>query len=78
MSSAPVGTSWPLISLMLARQPARQRHAAAADADQRQLLDAAVALEDLVRDPRQRPRRCDRASITTGMAAPPGSEDLRN
>ena len=37
------------------RQPARERHAAAADADERQLLDPAVALDDLVRDPGKGP-----------------------
>jgi hypothetical protein len=35
------------------RQPAGERHAPAADADQRQLLDPAMALDDLVRDPGQ-------------------------
>ena len=38
-----------------ARQAPGDRHAARPDADQRQLLDAAVALENLVRDARQRP-----------------------
>ena len=33
----------------------RQRHAAFADADERELVDRAVALDDLVRDARQRP-----------------------
>jgi hypothetical protein len=37
------------------RDSARQRHAAGTDADERQLLDAPVALEHFVRDSRQRP-----------------------
>ena len=32
------------------REPPGDRHAARADADERQLVDAAVALDDLVRD----------------------------
>ena len=54
MSSAPVGTSWPLIVADRLRQAPRNRHAARPDADERQLLDAAVALENLVRDARER------------------------
>ena len=42
------------MSRMMGREPSRERHAARPDADQRELLDAAVALEDLVRDARQR------------------------
>ena len=42
-------------ALRMAGEPPGERHAARADADQRQLLQAAVALEDLVRDARQRP-----------------------
>src|SRR5262249_22312091 len=34
--------------------PLRQRHAAAANPDERQFLDTPVALEDLMRDSRQR------------------------
>ena len=56
MSSAPVGTSWPLISRDRLRQAPGNRHAARPDADQRELLDAAIALENLVRDARERPR----------------------
>ena len=56
MSSAPVGTSSPLISRSAAREPPRERHAARADADERDLVEAAVAFEDLVRDARQRAR----------------------
>ena len=55
MSSAPVGT---VVAVDLAdrlRQPPGERHAARPDPDQRQLLDAAIALENLVRDPRERP-----------------------
>src|SRR5439155_7140685 len=37
-----------------AGQPAGERHAARADADQRELLDTAIALDDFVRDPGQR------------------------
>jgi plasmid stability protein len=36
-----------------ARQAPRQRHAASADADQRELIDGVVAFEDFVRDPRE-------------------------
>ena len=38
------------------RQAPRQRHAARADADERELLDAAISLEDFVRDPGEGPR----------------------
>ena len=58
MSSAPVGTSSPVISLMAAREAPGERHAARADADERELVDAAVALENLVRDARERAARC--------------------
>ena len=54
MSSAPVGTSSPLISCSDAREPPGERHAARADADERDLVEAAVALEDFVRDARER------------------------
>ena len=37
------------------RQAPGQRHAARADADERERLEPAIALEDLVRDARQRP-----------------------
>ncbi len=37
-------------------EPPRQWHAAGADADQRQLIEPAVPLENLVRDARQRAR----------------------
>ena len=56
MSSAPVGTACAGDPLELGRNAARQRHAALADADERQVVDAAVALEDLVRDARERAR----------------------
>ena len=55
MSSAPVGTSWPLISLMLRASRRASGTPRRADADERQLLDPAIALDDLVRDPGQRP-----------------------
>ncbi len=54
MSSAPVGTSWPDDVLDDLREAPRQRHAARADADERELVEAAVALEDFVRDARER------------------------
>ena len=55
MSSAPVGTVAPAMLADQRRQPPRQGHAARADADKRQLLDAAVALDDFVRNARERP-----------------------
>ena len=54
MSSAPVGTSWPLMLGDRPRETPGDRHAAGPDADQAELLDAAVALENLVRDARER------------------------
>ena len=39
-----------------AGEPPGERHAARADPDERQLVEAAVALENLVRDARQRAR----------------------
>jgi len=37
-----------------AAQPLGERHAAGVDADERDLREVGVALDDLVRDPRQR------------------------
>ena len=37
------------------RQTPGQRYATRADADERQLVDAAIPFENLVRDPRERP-----------------------
>ena len=39
-----------------AREPPGDRHAARADADERELVEAAIAFEDFVRDARQRAR----------------------
>ena len=50
-----------------AAAPAARR---AADADERQFLDAAVALEDLVRDPRQRPRPSGRRPLRQARRRP--------
>ena len=53
MSSAPVGTSCWLMSWIACASRLRQRHAARADADERQLVDAAIAFENFVRDARE-------------------------
>ena len=42
------------VAAMIAREAPGERHAARADADEREVVDAAVALENLVRDARQR------------------------
>ena len=39
-----------------AREPLRKRHAARLDADERDVGDVGIGLDDLVRDPRERPR----------------------
>jgi len=44
-----------------APQPLRERHASGVDADERDLAEVGVALDDLVRDPRKRLR--DRLGI---------------
>ena len=49
-------------------QPLRERDAACLDADECDLLEVGVSLDDLVRDPRQRPR--DRICIEEDL---PGS-----
>jgi hypothetical protein len=60
-----------------------QRHAAGADADEGQLLDAAVALDDLVGDAGQRPRHADgvdhqrHAKPPQGGARPPAAQQWR-
>ena len=53
MSSAPVGIVVLIDLANRLREPPGERHAARADADQRELLEAAVALEDLVGDARE-------------------------
>ena len=53
MSSAPVGTSWPLISWMACAKRRAMGTPARPDANERQFLDTAVTLENLVRDARQ-------------------------
>jgi hypothetical protein len=45
-------------------QPLRERHAARVDADERDLAEVGIALDDLVRDPRDRLR--DRLGIEDG------------
>ena len=66
MSSAPVGTSSPLISCSAAREPAGERHAARADADEGDLVEPRLrsriswAMRVSARDIRS-------ASITCGM-----------
>ena len=48
-----------LLAGALGDQPAqalRERHAALVDADERDLVEVVVPLDDLVRDPRERPR----------------------
>jgi hypothetical protein len=46
-------------------QPLRERHAAGVDADQRDPRQIGVALDDLVRDPDERP--LDRLGIEDGL-----------
>ena len=50
MSSAPVGHVDAGELAELCGEPRGNRHAARANADERQIFDAAIALEDLVRD----------------------------
>ena len=60
MSSAPVGIVVLIDLANRLREPPGERHPARADADERELLDAAIALEDLVCDARQRTTDADR------------------
>ena len=82
MSSAPVGTSVAGQLAELRGQPRRNRHAARADADERQSVETAVALEDLVRDAGEGPRHavrvhhdCHDGLVTDGMTRNTGSTD---
>ena len=77
MSSAPVGTSSPLISLQRAREPPGDRHAARADADERDLVEAAIAFEDFVSDARQRAGHAVGIHYL-GHAAPPAADARKN
>ena len=54
MSSAPVGAGACVISASACARRLAIGHAPRADPDERELLDAAVAFENLVRDARQR------------------------
>ena len=54
MSSEPTGTDAPSCCSIEPGQAPRHRDAAAADADEDELVDAAVALHDLVSDAGQR------------------------
>ena len=56
MSTAPSSRRLAGALLDQAREPLRERHAARLDADERDLVEARVRLDDLVRDPRERPR----------------------
>ncbi len=77
MSSAPVGTSTPVMVLQLAGDARRERHAARADADERQLVSASIALENLVRDARQTARDPIRVhDYRHGRPSGPGSRVL--
>jgi len=49
-----------------APQPLGERHAAGVDADERDLREVGIALDDLVRDPRQ--RLGDRLGIENGRS----------
>jgi hypothetical protein len=64
MSSWPKATSELESSAIPPPQALRERHAAGVDADERDLGEVGVALDDLVRDPRERLR--DRLGIEDG------------
>ena len=55
MSTAPSGSPIPLRSRDELAESACQRHAARVDADERDGLEVVVPLDDLVRDPCERP-----------------------
>ena len=57
MSTAPIAGSTPLRSATSARKPVRERDAARVDPDEGEPPDVVVALDQLVRQPRERPRQ---------------------
>ena len=65
MSSWPSATSVPAQLVDPPAQPLRERHAARVDADERDPREVGVALDDLVRDPSERPR--DRLGIEDSL-----------